>query len=441
MSRSVSDISVITVNWNGRTHLEELIPSLLPLGPKEIIVVDNGSSDDSVAFLAQTYPEVRILKNGANQGFCQPNNLAAEEAQGDLLALINNDMRAHPDWLERGLRGLETAPCTACRIMDWEGKHIDFNGSSLQYLGYALQKDIGELVEDVTHEEQILFPCGGAMLIDRQTYLDMDGFDESFFALYEDVDLGWRLWLAGQEVSYSPESIVYHRGHSTFETQTMAKMRYLMHRNALMTVLKNYEEDMVQKVFPAALFLAIKRAIRCSGVRRESFYLWEDVESKLASGDRAAQFETLDALNHLVAVEDVLRMLPDLMQKRRQVQQMRQRSDSEILRLFKDPLRPIVEDRSYISEESELLEVLGLNQVFNLSGYRDCAAKLPDRTDDRVRELRNELQGLEWVGTNALLHPPQPRTRSKLRKFFAAWRNSGLKQATRLAWESYRRAT
>jgi GT2 family glycosyltransferase len=441
MSRSVSDISVITVNWNGRTHLEELIPSLLPLGPKEIIVVDNGSRDDSVAFLETTYPKVRILKNDSNRGFCQPNNLAAEEAQGEVLALFNNDMRAHPDWLVKGLRGLEEAPCTACRIMDWDGKYVDFNGSSLQYLGYALQKDIGELVEEVTQEEKILFPCGGAMLVDRQTYLNMGGFDESFFALYEDVDLGWRLWLAGHEVSYTPESIVYHRSHSTFETQTTAKMRYLMHRNALMTILKNYEDEMVHRVFPAALLLAIKRAVRCSGVRRESFYLWEDVESKLESGDSGAQFDTLDALNHLVAVEDVLRMLPDLMQKRRQVQQMRQRPDTEILKLFNDPLRAIVEDRAYITEESKLLEALGLNQVLDLSGYREYAAKLPDRTNERVRELRSELQGLEWVGTNALLHPPLPRTRSKLRKFFAAWRNSGLKQAARLAWESYRRAT
>jgi GT2 family glycosyltransferase len=441
MSRSVSDISVITVNWNGRTHLEELIPSLLPLGAKEIIVVDNGSNDDSVAFLESTYPEIRILKNDANQGFSQPNNLAAAGAQGDVLALINNDMRAHPEWLINGLRGLEAAPCTACRILDWDGKRIDYNGSSLQYLGYALQKDIGELVQDVTHEAKVLFPCGGAMLIDRRTFLDMGGFDESFFALYEDVDLGWRLWLAGHEVSFSPDSIVYHRGHTTFKTQTVAKMRYLMHRNALLTILKNYEEATLHRVFPAAILLAIKRAVRCSGVRRESFYLWEDVESKLKAEDQVAHFEVLDALNHLVAVEDVLKMLPDLMQKRRQIQEMRRRPDSEILELFKDPLRPIVEDPDYISEESELLEVLGLNDIFDVSAYREYASKLPDRKGARARELRDELRGLEWVGTNALLHPPQPKTQSKLRKFLDAWKHSGLRHAARLAWESYRRAT
>jgi len=441
MSRSVSDISVITINWNGRAHLEQLIPSLLPLAPKEIIVVDNGSHDDSIAFLEGTYPDIRILRNDTNRGFCQPNNLAAAKARGDVLALINNDMRAHPDWLKNGLRGLEAAPCTACRILDWDGRHIDYNGSSLQYLGYALQKDIGELVQDVTHEDNVLFPCGGAMLIDRQAFLDLGGFDESFFALYEDVDLGWRLWLAGHKVSFSPDSIVYHRGHTTFKTQTVAKMRYLMHRNALLTILKNYEGETVQRVFPLAILLAIKRAVRCSGVRRESFYLWEDVEFKLKAENQSAHFEVLDALNHLVAVEDVLKMLPNLMEKRRQVQKMRKRADSEILELFKDPLRPIVEDPDYILEESELLEGLGFDNIFDVDRYRKNASDLPNQLSARTRELRDELRGLEWVGTNALLHPPQPRTRSKFRKFLGAWKQSGLRHATRLAWESYRRAT
>ena len=146
-------------------------------------------------------------------------------------------------------------------------------------------------------------------------------------------------------------------------------------------------------------------------------------------------------MNHLVAVEDVLKMLPDLMQKRREIQEMRRRPDREILELFKDPLRPIVEDPDYISEESELLEVLGLGDIFDVSGYRKYASKLPDRKGVRAMELRDELKGLEWVGTNALLHPPQPRTRSKFRKFLDAWKQSGLRHATRLAWESYRRAT
>ena len=404
-------------------------------------MVDNGSNDDSIAFLERTYPDIKVLRNDTNQGFCQPNNLAAAEARGDVLALINNDMRAHPDWLKNGLRGLETAPCTACRILDWGGKHIDYNGSSLQYLGYALQKDIGELVQDVTHEEHVLFPCGGAMLIDRQAFLDLGGFDQSFFALYEDVDLGWRLWVAGHKVSFSADSIVYHRGHTTFKTQTVAKMRYLMHRNALLTILKNYEEETVQRVFPVAILLAIKRAVRCSGVRRESFYLWEHVESKLKAEDQSAHFEVLDALNHLVAVEDVLKMLPDLMEKRRRVQEMRRRPDSEILDLFKDPLRPIVEDHGYISEECELLETLGLDNIFDVSKYREHASKFPNQKAARAVELRDELRGLEWVGTNALLHPPQPSTRSRFRKFLDAWKHSGLRHATRLAWESYRRAT
>ena len=240
-------------NWNGRVHLETLLPSLLDQGAGEIIIVDNGSADDSVRFLEENYPSVKILKNPVNMGFSQPNNLAAKAANGKILAFINNDMKAGSEWVSNGIRKLKTYDCVSSRILSWDGKSIDFNGSSLQYLGYALQKNTGDLLSSISDKGgEILFPCGGAMFIRKELFLESGGFDEDFFAIYEDVDLGWRLRVTGHRITLDGDSVVYHKGHATFQTQDNSRMRYLMHRNALLTILKNYADDTVKKVFPMA---------------------------------------------------------------------------------------------------------------------------------------------------------------------------------------------
>ncbi len=376
MSRSASEVSVITVNWNGKQHLSHLLPSIVELRPKEIIVVDNGSEDGSVAFLDKEYPQVKVIQNPINKGFAEPNNLAAEGASGDILAFINNDMRADSQWLTAALARMDRYKVVGSRILDWEGKKVDFNGSSLQYLGYAVQKDIGKILTQVTHQDEILFPCAGAMLIERDLFLEAGGFDKDFFAVFEDVDLGWRLRLSGHRIAFSPDSVVYHRGHATLASQGRAKMRYLMHRNALLTIIKNYEEESLRRILPLAIVMALKRAVRCSGVQKEAFYLW----SKLRK--TAPDSESLeDALNHLVAVEDVLESLPKTLSKRSRIQALRKCGDEEILDLFEDPLRPIVEDPEYIGQEVEYLRLLHLDELFPLGDYQ----KLTKGLDDALR--------------------------------------------------------
>ncbi len=403
MSRSVSDISVITVNWNGRAHLESLLPSLTCLGAREIIVVDNGSTDGSKDFLRREYPEIILLENATNQGFSEPNNLAADRASGRFIALINNDMRAHPAWLSAALARFDgRVACVGSRIMDWSGQRIDFNGSSLQYLGYAVQRDAGRPVEQASPApDRILFACGGALVMDRDIFRALGGFDSDFFAIFEDVDLGWRTWLAGHEIAFAPDSIVYHRGHATFSGHPSPKMRYLMHRNALMTVLKNYEDDIFRKILPLAVALTLKRAVVFSGVAKENFYLWEQTSRRLEAGDETAWSMLLDAFNQVVALDDVLEQLPDLMRKREKIQSTRQRSDGEILGLFVDPMRTIVEQEAYLSAERGYLEILGLAPLFG-SPKSEPSSDLADR----VRSLKCELKALQWVENAAVLRPP-----------------------------------
>lgn len=439
MSLSASDTSVITINWNGRHHLEALLPSLVPLSPGEIIVVDNGSTDDSVLWLKHEFPAVRVIVNTHNRGFAEPNNIAAEAARGSVLAFINNDMRCHEEWLKCGLEDLEAATCVASRILDWQGRRIDFNGSSIQYLGYALQKDIGRVLDEVTAEDRILFPCGGAMFIRKEAFQRVGGFDADFFAVFEDVDLGWRLWLSGYDVRFCRNSVCYHRGHGTFRAHSTAKLRYLMHRNALLTIVKNYADAQLETILPLAVVMALKRAVRLSGVRRESFYLWAESEMRAEAKDPTFTEDFEDALNHLVAVDDVLGQLPNLMEKRRQVQARRKRSDEEIIELFGDPLRSVVEEPEYIEAEAGLLKGLGLDRLFDVDSYAASATQLPDRLPERVRVLREELKQLQWTATCAAQHPPAPKLGGRLRRFLDTWRSHGLSVAVRRAWEAVRR--
>jgi hypothetical protein len=278
------------------------------------------------------------------------------------------------------------------------------------------------------------------MLIDRRLFLDLGGFDPEFFAIYEDVDLGWRIWLSGHQVRYCKESVCYHRGHGTFRAHHTSKMRYLMHRNALMTIIKNYDEENLRRILPAAIVLAIRRAIRLSGVQKESFYLWSATKQRFAGGDQLVEVELDDAFNHLVAVDDVLSHLPALMARRKSVQQLRQRSDREILKLFGDPLRAIVEDRDYIRSESDLLESLGLGLLFDVKAYRAIADDLIDREPERLRRVRDELKQLQWTGVQAIKHPPDIPRSGRVRTFVDIWKTEGPAKAFKKVGEAVRRA-
>jgi hypothetical protein len=330
--------------------------------------------------------------------------------------MINNDMRADAGWLRSALaRFRDGVACVGSRILDWEGGRVDFNGSSLQYLGYAVQKDVGLLAQDLSHSDSILFACGGAMIVDREVFLRVGGLDEDFFAVYEDVDLGWRLWLAGYQVMFAPDSLVFHKGHGTFSAHQNEKMRYLMHRNALLTVLKNYEEETFRKILPMAVLLAIKRAVLFSGVKRERFYLWADTKFRLENKDVAAETQLLDALNHIVALDDVLEQLPQVVAARQRVQSLRRRSDSDIFALFVDPFRNIVTDPEYQAQESRMLETFGLAELFSAVA---CPSLPPDVTPARQQSAEIFAPGIARITVagrtlaSAPGHPEEGRRRA-----------------------------
>lgn len=266
-------VSVVVVNFNGKQHLEELLPSLreqeFPHGEFEVVLVDNGSNDGSIPYAIKYFPDVRVIPLKTNTGFARGNNEGVESARGDFVALVNNDTRVAPEWLDAHYRALtgsngDTA-CTSGRILDWEGEIIDFIRGILTFDGHAFQLHQGRPVnslEKETTETMLPFPCGGNMMIRKSLFQKMGGFDEDFFAYLEDVDLGWRLNLAGHRVVYQPDALVYHRGSATGLKLGMFKRAYLFEKNAYMVAYKNMEEPYLRGLHPAILYTFMHRTQR-----------------------------------------------------------------------------------------------------------------------------------------------------------------------------------
>lgn len=268
---ALTRLSVLIASWNGRHHLEHCLPALEAArraagAEVEVVVLDNGSSDGSVEWLAAEAPWVRTLASPVNLGFAAGNNRLAREAAGDVLLLLNNDTRAEPDLLAAFVAAWRAAPADvaalAGRLVDWSGERLDFGGGVVTFDGHAFGLDHGRALAAArapeAGEEQ-LFGCGGNLLVSRRSFLASGGFDESYFAYFEDVDLGWRLWAGGERVLACPQAVAHHRQGATGGRLGDFRRGALYERNALMTVAKNYEAGLWERMLPAVLLTYLAR--------------------------------------------------------------------------------------------------------------------------------------------------------------------------------------
>jgi GT2 family glycosyltransferase len=339
--------SIVIVSLNGRALLADCLDALAvqdyPQDRVETILVDNGSTDDSVAFVREAYPYVRVVEVGYNLGFAGGNNLGARVATGDYLALINNDARADPRWLRALVEALEGQPevaCAASKILDQDGKTIDFVGPVMNLYGRAFQIDEGLPVVPGFYDEprELLAPCGGAMMVRRDVFWQVGGFDEDYVAYFEDLDLGWRLWLYGYKVLFVPDAIAYHRQHQTGAGFPVEQRYTLSEANALRTVIKNYEDENLWRVLPFSLFMGVKRSLDQAGLDRERYELGYPMQGDAQSGAIEPEPRmTRVATSFLVAIDQIADDMPRLLEKRRRIQAARVRSDEEIFKRF--PMR------------------------------------------------------------------------------------------------------
>jgi GT2 family glycosyltransferase len=263
-------VAVAVLSWNGRQHLETCLQALAvqedPGVPWEILVLDNGSSDGTAAWLRRVHPEVRLIRSEVNLGFCAGNNLLMREAVADAVALLNNDTRPEPAWLRGLVAALSAASgdvaAVSGLIVDWQAERLDFARGILTFDGHALQDGfrrplaVAPIPEDGA---ELLFACGGNLLVRRHSFLAAGGFDEDFFAYYEDVDLGWRLWSGGERILFARAAVVRHRSSATSDLLGLYNRGFLFERNAFLIAYKNYESGWWERMMPAVLMTFLAR--------------------------------------------------------------------------------------------------------------------------------------------------------------------------------------
>lgn len=239
-------VSVVILNWNGRRYLDDCLTSLQAqtYTDFEIILVDNGSTDGSVEWVVEHFPQVRVTCNETNAGFAAGNNQAIRASQAEFVATLNNDTRVEPDWLAVLVATAEgdstVGMCASKMLFANRPDVINSTGISLDPVGIAWDRRGGELDDrQETKLAEVFGPCAGAALY-RRAMLDQIGlFDERFFAYLGDVDLAWRARLAGWRCLHVPQARVYHVHSATAGEGSPFKNR-LLGRNKVWSIAKNY---------------------------------------------------------------------------------------------------------------------------------------------------------------------------------------------------------
>ncbi|MBC7830145.1 MAG: glycosyltransferase family 2 protein [Chitinophagaceae bacterium] len=245
-------VSIVILNWNGRRYLEQFLPSVLSstYSNYKIAVIDNASTDDSVSFLKKNYPDVRIISLLRNYGFAKGYNEGLKQVESDYYILLNSDVEVEKGWIEPLVALMEAdrkiAACQPKVLQFHNRKMFEYAGAAggwLDYLGYAFAKgrifDVCENDEgQYDQAEPIFWASGAAMFVKASVYHEMHGLDEYFFAHQEEIDLCWRIQLAGHTIFSCPQSVVYHVGGGTLPKGNSKKV-FLNFRNNLVMMAKN----------------------------------------------------------------------------------------------------------------------------------------------------------------------------------------------------------
>ncbi|MFB0516113.1 MAG: glycosyltransferase [Candidatus Neomarinimicrobiota bacterium] len=293
--------SIVIANYNGLAFLKGCLDSLhkSTYPSLEIIMVDNGSTDESVPYVEQHYPLVRVIRSATNLSYSGGNNLGMRHARGQYIVLLNNDTEVTPGWLEPILEEFESderiAACQPKVLSMTDRGAFEYAGAAGGYMdrfGYPfLRGRVFDTIEQDHGQYQLpgdLFWTSGAAMAIRTAVLSETGLlDEDFVLHMEEIDLCWRLHLGGYRLRVRPDAVIYHYGGGTLGQEKAAKM-YYNHRNSVFMLLKNYSAQRLCWVLPLRflldLTLIVKSLVTLDLKRAAAVlaaYLWLSAHVKL----------------------------------------------------------------------------------------------------------------------------------------------------------------
>jgi GT2 family glycosyltransferase len=258
---STKDIAVVILNWNGKELLNTFLPSVLYYsGDAQIYVADNASIDDSVTFLNANFPEVKIIQNTTNAGYAKGYNDALQQVEEPLLCLLNSDVEVTENWLEPILNEFNSNSKTSIiqpKLLDYKKKtHFEYAGAAGGFIDkYAFPYCRGRIFDTIEEDQgqyndtqNVFWASGACFFIRKSVFQKLNGFDETFFAHMEEIDLCWRAFNLGYKTKYISATTVYHVGGATLKSSS-PKKTYLNFRNSLFTLVKNTDSNLFIRTF------------------------------------------------------------------------------------------------------------------------------------------------------------------------------------------------
>lgn len=255
------DFAIVILNWNGKALLQQFLPSVLKYSADAVIyVADNASTDDSVSFVSKTFPTVKIIKNVVNGGYAKGYNDALKQIKEPLICLLNSDIEVTKNWLKPIISEFNTEETTAIiqpKILDFKDKtHFEYAGAAGGFIDkYGYPYCRGRLFNTIEEDngqyndtKAIFWASGACFFIKNSVFKKLEGFDETYFAHMEEIDLCWRAFNSNYSIKYIGTSAVYHVGGATLSTIN-PKKTYLNFRNSLFTLVKNADSNLVFKVW------------------------------------------------------------------------------------------------------------------------------------------------------------------------------------------------
>lgn len=246
-------VAVVILNWNGEKFLESFLPSVVACNTfySRIILADNASTDNSVNFVRNNFPNVEIIQNTSNGGFAKGYNDALKQVSEEYYILLNSDVEVTPGWIDGIIQMMNDDPSIAAcqpKIKAYHDKKMfEYAGAAGGFIdkyGYPFCR--GRILEKTEPDEgqyndvrEIFWATGACLFIRSKCYHEVHGFDEDFFAHMEEIDLCWRLKNLGYKIMYCPTSTVYHVGGGTLN-KASSKKTYLNFRNNLILLCKNH---------------------------------------------------------------------------------------------------------------------------------------------------------------------------------------------------------